>query len=316
MRINQNQVATVSWDHTFNVWDLRTGTVVNSYAVYAFGLTSCAILPNGQFVTGSTSDMFVRFWNMDAQTLKSVPVTTNVQAMVFTPKYGVNGALIAVGSNILIFDATSTNLLTNITTGKFYNALDVHATTGNVLLISNANNVLDYLNVTVNWANFPLTYNASTGKVKIIRILPDNVTAAIGIDDGKLQMFSLSTFTWGNSYTCHNSSVNDIQVTPDKLYIVSGAADASLVMWLWGNGSLWFVNKYTAANGIFSIAFMEPTFIGSKSIFVLSVLSSQNQSYKQRCFKLLFYVFNDFSFCVTLTKTQNNEIRSINQQKL
>jgi WD40 repeat protein len=271
LRINQDQVATSSSDFSIKVWNVNTGTLVTTFYSHTDAVIPLSVLPGGILASGGPSQL-MRFWNMQTKTViakNNMPVGIyEICALKYIPQYGPNGTLVATGGYLNFFDAGSLNLTNTINTGREYWTIDVHVPTGNFL--AGADSILDYFNISNNnnCNGGPYTYNASTGKVNRIKILPDNDTVAIGINNGQIQLFTLSTKAWGASYSVHTASVNVLLLTPDLLYLVSGASDSTIVLWSWTTGSLTQVNRFTvAATVVQTIAIMDTTFTGGGNIF-------------------------------------------------
>jgi WD40 repeat protein len=261
MRINANQVASASVDLLVKVWDLNSGALVNTFIGHTFQIYCLCILPGGILVSAGPQDS-IRFWNMQTQTVTSMFPPGGVWALKYNPLIGANGALVAAGMYVNFYDAVSLTYLGLTNTARSYVDVDIHAPTGNIWLAGN--NALDFMNTSMVLSGGPYAYNASTGTLNKIIILPDNATVVVGTTDGRMQLFSLSTRTWGTVYSAHNSSVNALTLTPDSLYLVSGADDSSLVFWSWSTGSLTQASQLNLPSKPRSIEFISSTYTGGK----------------------------------------------------
>jgi WD40 repeat protein len=111
--------------------------------------------------------------------------------------------------------------------------------------------------------NFTTTnFNGMT--IYSVKQMPDNVTLICGMGDGKTTLFSLATNTIGLSYSAHTTTVDFLDLTPDAVYVVSGAKDSLLVMWTWATMSLTQVSSKSTVNQVFSGALVTGAFNGGK----------------------------------------------------
>jgi WD40 repeat protein len=268
LRINQNQVATASSDKTIKVWNVNSGALVSTFYGHTGVAADLSILPGGILASGG-QDNTVRFWNMETQTVSIISGLAvgsyPICQQKFIPQAGVNGTLVTTGSYLNFFDAVSLTYIKTMNTGHEYWNMDVHAPTGNFLVGSNT--IMDFFNASNGYTcTGQFSYTASTGMVKSIKILPDNATVAVGISNGQIQLFSLTTMTWGTAYTVHTAVVNALVVTPDSAYLVSGSDDATVILWLWSTDSLTQRTRFTVPSVVRRIAFMETIFTGSTNI--------------------------------------------------
>jgi hypothetical protein len=77
-------------------------------------------------------------------------------------------------------------------------------------------------------------------------------------------------------YTAHTQAyglgVGVLLVTPDLVYLVSGATDSKLILWQWSTMSLTQVKVFTVSGQIFSGAFLASDYAGIYNSFDQMIL--------------------------------------------
>jgi WD40 repeat protein len=192
-------------------------------------------------------------------------------AMMFNPAFGPNGALMvadqyASGSTLYahigFYDPSTMTLLKTVT--RFlsaYSCMEILQPSGNVAA---AYQYLDIYNTTY---NLIFSYaNTSNSTISSLRQLPDNVTLICGMSNGSLLLFYSTALSFGTIYTAHSLPVQVLLLTPDLVYLVSGATDNNMIIWQWSRMSLTQVKVFGVSGQITSGLFINSNYLG-KNIF-------------------------------------------------
>jgi WD40 repeat protein len=179
---------------------------------------------------------------MATQTVTVKNLTGAVKYMIFNPLIGVNGSLVASVVNYLYFlDPNTLNpMFQAVTTSRTYVAMDFLTPSGNVIC---GNQFLDVYNTT---GSLVFSYSFATTLINRMKLLPDNVTLAIGFTNGSIELFNANTNTLGATVGAHTSCVGWLGLTPDGFFLLSGGFDNSVIVWAWGTMSLTKMNTYSA----------------------------------------------------------------------
>jgi WD40 repeat protein len=258
IRINLNQVASVSSDMTLKVWNIINNTLVNSYSAHTAAVLTLAVLPNGLLASGG-ADSTIRLWNMQTQTVTTISTLDTVSLMMINP---VDGSLVTVSSLtglISVYSPTALALIQSYSSGRQYNDMEILLPSGNLLLAGLYSDV--YNRSTLN-----LTSNSSLSSILAtkIKLLPDSITVVIGCASGQMALFDSNTSSLVSSGFFHSDKVNVIVITPDQHYVVSGADDLTLIFWLWASMQLTY---FTTVSFVFGMPrsglFIQTSFTGS-----------------------------------------------------
>jgi WD40 repeat protein len=253
-QINENQIASISNDNTMRVWDTSAGTLVNTYNGHTSSICSVVVLPGNLIATGS-ADKTIRLWNMETQTVTVTSLPSPVMYMILNPLMFANGALVASVVNYLYFlDPETLNQMQVVTTNRTYYGMDFLIPSGNVLC------GFQNLDVYDTTGSLVFSYSYSDTTVYRMKLLSDNVTVAIGLFSGSIQLFNADTNTFGSTITAHTTVVGWIGLTPDNLFLLSGGHDNSVIVWTWSTMSLTRLNTFSSLASQINamVIFLEP----------------------------------------------------------
>jgi WD40 repeat protein len=236
LQINTNQVATTSADNTVRIWNVNPSTeLVNTYNAHTISSNCLAVLPNGLLASGG-SDNTVRVWNMLAQTVKTLNVANQVNTLKMNTIKG--NLVVNMVNEILIYNPTTLILNQTISTSRTYFDMDILLPSGNLIM---AGSYLDLYTLPSGILEF--SYLNSSAFVKV-KLLPDNVTCVAGRADGLLMLFNSNTSSLGLQFRIHSSTIGIISLTPDLLYVISGAYGGLLALWQWTTMNLIQVSSF------------------------------------------------------------------------
>jgi WD40 repeat protein len=276
VQINANQVATASNDNTIKVWNIDTGTLVNTYYGHiAGGTPSLAILPSGLLVSGG-GDKTLRVWNLQAQTMTVVNTTGTVANMKLNP---VTGLLVirnyeVANNTVGYYNSTTLALVLNVGITLNYNDLEILLPSGNVVMAGYNMTIFDTTGAKIYSLLIP-----GSQIVNRFKLLSDNVTLANGMGSGSVLLFNTNNNSFGASVTGHSSSINLVTLTPDLLFLLTGGQDSKVLMWTWSTMSVNLVKTYTVAGIMWSGAII-PSLGRKWQIFLFQVYSHLSSIYQ------------------------------------
>jgi WD40 repeat protein len=263
-QINSNQIVTVSEDWSMIVWNINTGAVVNTYA--ALGqLRAVAVLPSGFIATGGY-DNLLSIWDMTTLTVTAYSMPGVVSGLIVNRLVGSNGTLVVTTGNFLYYyDAitmTQTVAIACISYG--YWGLEVLRPSGNVIASSNTMEIYSTTGSLVYSYAFP-----SATQVQRLKLLPDNVTVVLCHKNGSVGLFNSNSHAMGATLSAHSYMPYLITITPDSLYVITGANDLILIMWSWSTMSLTQKKVFTIPGVVVSGLVLPTTYTGILKLFFI-----------------------------------------------
>jgi WD40 repeat protein len=271
VRINQKQMATIASDTDMRIWDIASGTVVNTYtSAHVGGGNAIVILPGGLLATGGF-DSTIKVWNMVAQTVNTFNVENQVLAMKLNSVTGYLVAMFKLGSSsFATFDPISLTQVTQFGTNN-YNDFDILLPSGKVIAGGAISQpaFLDIFNVD---GTVSFSYSYALSSIIKVKVLPDQVTVVLGLLNGQLALFNSLTNTFGATYSAHSNWVELLSLTPDGLVFISGGLDSQVVLWTWNTMNLTQVNQFNISAQIDSNAFITPNFTDSETFTIKYIL--------------------------------------------
>jgi WD40 repeat protein len=106
---------------------------------------------------------------------------------------------------------------------------------------------------------FTYTYTTPS-TIARIKLLPDNVTLVLGLENGAIALFNVNAKTFGSLYTAHTVRTNSFGLTPDGLFVASLSLDATVILWAWSTMSLSKVNQFAIVGPVQSGVFISAAF--------------------------------------------------------
>lgn len=188
---DSQRVLSVSAEETLNLWELATGTVLQTWD---FGDTNqqrpwtVTISPNGQQALVTLQDGSVFLLNLETgEQSQPWPYTAFARFVVFTPD----------GTGALVGYHTGSLILWDIATGT----------------------------QRTEYPGIPDT------TVYSIAISPDNARIAAGFDDGSILVWSYDNPDQVTTLTGHSDTVRSVAFSPDSTQILSGSHDQTVRLW-------------------------------------------------------------------------------------
>jgi WD40 repeat protein len=91
------------------------------------------------------------------------------------------------------------------------------------------------------------------------------VTLVCGEGSGVIQLFNSNTSAFGNDLNTYQSAmINVLTLTPDLIFLLSGAEDNSIVMFTWSTMSLTKMSQFYGVGLVTSAAILSAVYTGSK----------------------------------------------------
>jgi WD40 repeat protein len=248
-------VATGSSDNTIKIWNIDTHTLVNTYYGHTNYIQTLVVLPGGLLASFS-ADSTIRVWNTQAQTVSVVSVPSSGWMRFLNGNLVV--ALSQATNKLATYDPTTLAQQVVFSTGTIsYNDFDALVPSGNI--IAGGVNILDVYNSA---SGGLVRANTYSGNIVRVKLLPDNVTLACGLNAGPVVLFNTNRNEFGSSYSVHALYITFLDVTPDQLSLLSGSEDHTLILWSWSTGSLTQVKSWTVADKVQSGSIIQTTFTG------------------------------------------------------
>jgi WD40 repeat protein len=221
VQISSVQVASGSNDSKIKTWNLDQ-SLVNTFTGHLGSVMSLGLLGGGLLGSVATDGCFFQWTAVNASTMTHASINCGgVSSFAWSP----------VGSIYLLVSYICHDIYykTWKLTGT-YNAIDIIPTSGHIVGVGATLDLVLWPSITV---NFTVSNNGTI--LCRLKVLPDSVTVVVGGTNGLLRLFNTITRTFGASQSVHTTRIVMLDVTPDLSYLVTAAADNTVIMWLWSN---------------------------------------------------------------------------------
>jgi WD40 repeat protein len=247
LRINANQVATVSDDNLLVIWDINTSSLVNTYHAHTNKVQGVTLLPSGYLATCG-NDQTIRVWDVEnallVATVNTSPTTGSNTGLEFKWSAATGLFVVSIVNYLTMFNPSTFALTNSVNTGKTYTGLDILQPNGRLIAVGQSYLLIYTL------PSFTVFYTqTSAPSLTRVKLLPDNETAVLGCSTGQLMVFNTNTNAMGATYLTYASGdlVLLLVVTPDGVNVVSSAQDSNIKVWTWGFMSLTQVKSTASA---------------------------------------------------------------------
>ncbi len=240
-------------ENAIQLWDLRTGQVVQTLRGHQKRVTALAVTPNGKVLASGSWDRTVRLWDMnisrrakgfDISELEQVPEATEkvvlhghedwVNCLAISP----GGKLLASGSwdrSVRLWRMPSGQELQSVdnTGGR----LDCLAIGANGLLASGGEEPKIHL-----WdlrsRGLAGLLEGHDDAVRALVMTPDSSHLISGGDDGTIRLWNLQTLREIQCLEAHEGPVRALALSPDGRLLASGGDDNTVRLWSFPEGQL------------------------------------------------------------------------------
>ncbi len=224
-------------DNAIKVWDIDTGTLINSLQGHLHWVYAVAITPDSQKIVSGSFDSNIKIWNINKNDIKPTTIEDydRVNAIAISP----DGKIIVSGSD------DNTAKIWNLETGVLIKTLKSHSRRVNSVAITPDGQTI----ITASDDQTIKLWYLATGSlidtlvghtkpVLCVVITPDGKNIISSSDDQTIKIWNLATGTRTATLTGHEKSVLAIAISPDGHTIVSSSLDKTIKIWDFKTGHL------------------------------------------------------------------------------
>jgi WD40 repeat protein len=241
IRINDENIATISDDQSLKVWNSSTGHYICRYN-HSGQVKSVVVLPNGLIATGTCGDNLVYIWNVTSgiNVANLTGHTDCVMDLVYNSRIGTSGSLISASLDriVNVWDLSGSFALTR--------SIADLGEWAYCLLVVPSNGWIYTASTFINWwdTSFAhLSYKALDAKALSMALSPENGIIALALVNGAINLFSLSSASVvGRLNNAHSGSINAIMFIRlpgvSQAFFATGGDDNYVKIWGAGSTSL------------------------------------------------------------------------------
>ncbi|MGB3208528.1 MAG: WD40 repeat domain-containing protein [Crinalium sp.] len=224
-------------DDAIKIWDIDTGSLIDSLKGHQHWIYAVAITPDGKKIVSGSFDNNIKIWDFNTNTIKpsTIEAYDRVNAIAISP----DGKIIVSGSD------DDTAKIWNLETGALIKTLKSHSRRVNSVAISPDGQTIitgsDDQTIKI-WylatGSLIDTLISHTKPVLCVVITPDGKNIISSSGDQTIKIWNLATGTLMATLTGHKKSVLAIAISPDGHTIISSSLDKTIKVWDFTTGSL------------------------------------------------------------------------------
>ena len=225
-------LASGSSDETIKLWDVATlARKPKEFRGHLGAVWSLAFSPDGLRLASGARDASVKVWNLRDETTRDT--ITNLYSrewgnFTFSP----DSKMIAAGckdNTVRIWDAETLEEKHRVSGAAFAVAF---APSAKALLVSSRDEVPEWFDLETRTTKaLPLYRGKIEDRVSCVDFSADRHTAALGFNDGSIQLFEIETGREIATFHAHDGGVGSVAFSPAGDVLVSGGRDKSVAVW-------------------------------------------------------------------------------------
>lgn len=251
-----HQLVSGSYDGTLRLWDLTTGTCIDTWSAESGAILSVAFSPDGQLLASSGQDCTIRVWNM--ATRRCCYVLRGHQQRVRTVAFSPKGRILASGSDdplICLWDVRSGQLISTLTGHSSWISSLSFSPDGETLASGSEDQSVRLWNSETQQVLKVL--QGHNNGVWSIALHPNGHEVISGGQDRYLRRWDLASGSVQHSLLGHTGWVLSVAYSADGRWFASGSEDRTVCLWDVHTGArkvVWNEHQHE----VWSVAF-EPT---------------------------------------------------------
>jgi WD40 repeat protein len=224
-------LATGSSEETIKLWDVATGlATTNRLRGQVGGVSALAFSPDGKRLAGGSRNSPVKIWELNRG--ESIEEIRDLHSLdygnfAFSP----DGKSMAAGCNddtVKVWDV-ETLKVTAVLPGLMY--IVAFTSDSRHLLASTKRGAAFWCDILTNNRKPVPGYGGNLKKVLCVDLSPDRRVAALGHDDGTVQLLEVDTGNSLGSFQGHAGRVRTLSFSPDGRTLASGGSDRAVKVW-------------------------------------------------------------------------------------
>ena len=223
-------LASVSWDNTIKLWDLKTNKEITTIECHNDWVWSVVFSLDETILASGSSDKTIKLW--DVKTGKVIKIFTGHEDWVYSVVFSTDGKILASGSwdnTIKLWDLKTNKEITTLEGNKEKIKLIVFSPNGVVLALGAWDKTIKLWNFETR--KVIITLEGHRGTVFSVSFSPDGRMLASGSSDKTVKLWDLKTHTVITTFEGHKDAVNSVSFSPDGRMLASGSSDKTIKLW-------------------------------------------------------------------------------------